>query len=718
MSDISLNAAIPQVNITVTPTGMNGRDGVDGTPGRDGVDGKDGVNGRNGIDGAPGRDGINGRDGVDGAPGQDGVGILSVTVDERNHLMLAMSDGSEQDAGLLDTVDQATLDTIARLDGIRTVRVNAPSNRGTEPYDGAVLTFTDDDGTLRFLTEHVPVYRAHGVTATTAVVASRAITTTGITTSGDPYEAMSFAQLRELAREGFDIQSHTWSHARNAFNSGYNQNATDADIDLEYRLADEAFRQNGFDYNCMVFPWGAHEARHLSLARRYARFGVNCRGTNGQNDGLGNPMDLNRIGASANGGNLDQLKAAIDTAIQQKNWLIIMTHAGATQPDASSLGELLTYAQEKGIRIENFREAARMKAPAYYAGQGETAFRVMPDGRTSFSLSDAALARLFARAYEQGYISPMANAIESLTAVWTGAALHNGDTLDTSLISVTAHLRDGTAKAITDFIVESPLVVSEGENTLIVRYGTVTGTLTVTALSNESPATTLLAEHTTLYSGASDRDRVWFARHMDAGTYALHITLSEPMAASTSASTYALVLKIASVFGESTGTELYSIKTLDIQNRTSLDATFTLTEPVDGFFLFAKLLKKNIHIQIFVSGEVTNSGLLDISPVATLQGSAAAPGEGWFPVNLAPGTHPYKLDVGGAAQASEDAIVVKAAASDGDTSGKQLLAFTGSQCNGGRTVMDTLSLTEAVPYLYMRFAPETKSTFTASLIVT
>ena len=241
MSDISFNAAIPQVNITVTPTGMNGRDGADGAPGRDGIDGKDGVDGRDGVDGAPGRDGVNGRDGVDGAPGrdgvdgdpgrdgfngrygvdgapgQDGVGILSVSVDERNHLMLAMSDDSEQDAGLLDTVDQATRDTIARLEDIRTVRVNAPSNRGTEPYDGAVLTFTDDDGTLRFLTEHVPVYRAHGVTATTAVVASRAITTIGITTSGDPYEAMSFVQLRELAREGFDIQSHSWSHARNAF---------------------------------------------------------------------------------------------------------------------------------------------------------------------------------------------------------------------------------------------------------------------------------------------------------------------------------------------------------------------------------------------------------------------------------------------------------------------------------------------------------------------
>ena len=255
MSDISFNSTVPQVNIVVTPAGLNGRDGVDGTPGRDGVDGapgrdgvdgKDGLNGRDGMDGAPGQNGTNGRDGQDGAPGrdgidgapgrdgtdgQDGVGITAVAIDERNHLILSLSDGSTQDAGLLDAVDQATLDTIARLEDVRITRANAPSNRGTEPYDGAVLTFIDDDGTLRFLTEHVPVYRNHGVTATTAVVACRAITTVGTTTSGDPYEAMSFEQLRALSREGFDIQSHTWSHARNCFNSSFCQDATDADID-------------------------------------------------------------------------------------------------------------------------------------------------------------------------------------------------------------------------------------------------------------------------------------------------------------------------------------------------------------------------------------------------------------------------------------------------------------------------------------------------------
>ena len=705
MSDISLNTAIPQVNIVVTPSGMNGRDGVDGIPGRDGADGKDGVNGRDGLDGAPGQDGV------------DGVGIMSVAVDERNHLLLTFTDETVQDAGLLDTVDSATLETLSRLEDIRTVRANAPSNRGTEPCDGAVLTFIDDDGTLRFLTEHVPVYRKHGVTATTAVVASRAITTTGITTSGDPYEAMSFEQLRALARDGFDVQNHTWSHARSVFNSGYNQNASDAEIDQEYRLADEAFRVNGFDCNCMVFPWGAHQDRHLALARRYARFGVNCRGTDGMNEDIGNPMDINRLAASTNGGNLAQLKAAIDTAIQRSCWLVIMTHAGATQPDAASLDELLAYAETKGIRIENFREAARLKAPAYYAGQGGTAFKVMPDGRTSLTLTDASLAALIERAYALGCISPMAEAIESLTAVWTGDAPMEGDTLDTSLIAVTAHLHGGGARTVTSFTVEGTLTMAAGENQLTVHYGTLTGTLTVTAIANESEATTLLADYTTQYSGASERDRVWFARHMDADTYLLHVALSEPMGASTSTGTYAFALKTASVFGDANGIDLYRLSTAEMQNQTSFDATFTLTEPTDGFFLFAKLLKKGVRIRMYVDGEVTDSDLLNITPVVTIQGSAAAPGEGWFPVNLTAGLHAYMLDVGGAAESAGNALVIKTATSEGDISGEALFTLTGKQCNGGLCMMDSLTLSQPVSYLYVTFAPSTKSTFTASLIM-
>ena len=189
------------------------------------------------------------------------------------------------------------------------------------------------------------------------------------------------------------------------------------------------------------------------------------------------------------------------------------------------------------------------------------------------------------------------------------------------------------------------------------------------------------------------------------------------MGASTSASTYAFALKTASIFGDANGIDLYRLSTTEMQSLTSFDATFTLSEPTDGFFLFAKLLKKGVRIRIYVDGEVTDSDLLNITPVATIQGSAAALGEGWFPVNLTAGLHAYKLDVGGAAESAGNALVIKTATSEGDMSGEALFTLTGKQCNGGLCMMDSLTLSQPVSYLYVTFAPSTKSTFTASLIM-
>jgi hypothetical protein len=49
--------------------GLPGRDGVNGTNGRDGKPGSNGRDGINGTDGVDGKPGINGINGNDGAPG-------------------------------------------------------------------------------------------------------------------------------------------------------------------------------------------------------------------------------------------------------------------------------------------------------------------------------------------------------------------------------------------------------------------------------------------------------------------------------------------------------------------------------------------------------------------------------------------------------------------------------------------------------------------------
>ena len=120
--------------------GEDGKDGVDGKPGQDGEDGKDGIDGINGkdgvsivkseinekgelvltysdgtsinlgrvvgTDGKDGADGEDGKDGVDGKPGQDGadgadgkdgvdgIGISTVVINEKNELVITLSNGT------------------------------------------------------------------------------------------------------------------------------------------------------------------------------------------------------------------------------------------------------------------------------------------------------------------------------------------------------------------------------------------------------------------------------------------------------------------------------------------------------------------------------------------------------------------------------------------------------------------------------------------------
>lgn len=65
-----------RLNIGITGTGKDGRDGINGKDGIDGIngrDGKDGEPGRDGIDGKDGEPGRDGIDGKDGEPGKDGA---------------------------------------------------------------------------------------------------------------------------------------------------------------------------------------------------------------------------------------------------------------------------------------------------------------------------------------------------------------------------------------------------------------------------------------------------------------------------------------------------------------------------------------------------------------------------------------------------------------------------------------------------------------------
>lgn len=301
-----------------------------------------------------------------------------------------------------------------------------------EQYTGAVLTIIDDDGHIKFLQEHVPLYRRYGVRPSFAVVASRAERPVGTTTSGDPYEAMDWTQIRELTKDGFDMLSHTYSHKRTVFNPYDNAGVTATQVDEEFGRADALFRENGLSYSCMVYPWGRGTELNQRCARKYVQYAVNLSGGDGLNQTeTVNPLDIGRYDVN-DAATTARAKALIDRAIAENAWLILCTHAGSDWPPVDEMDGLLAYAVKSGIRIETFTDAARLKAPRVNVGVGDTALRVLPDGQVRAVLDELSIFRLMVRAGDRGFIPSLrqpegyiaAPCITCLGALDTGRAAY------------------------------------------------------------------------------------------------------------------------------------------------------------------------------------------------------------------------------------------------------------------------------------------------------
>lgn len=370
--------------------------------------------------------------------------------------------------------------TLNRLEDIRTVHRNFPSNIGNEPYGEAIVTFIDDDGHIDFYNNFVPIYRKHGLYCSFAVVASRAETPSGITTSGDPYEAMDWGQCRELVREGFDLQSHTLSHNKDVFSSSAT-NCTEEGLESEYGGADRLFRTNGLDYNCTVYPWGKAESIKRTVASRYTKYGLTLiTGDDGLNDDITDPMAIGRYYMLEGTQSIAPAKRLIDKAIADKSWLVICTHANANQPSTSGLEDLLTYCKTVKIRVETFTKAARIKTPMYQAGYGDSMFRIMPDGNARIlQLDDTSIEKIFARAADLGLLTKIQSHI---TAVYKKDFCVMGEGLDRSFLEVTLHYMDQTSRIITDYTIsEGNLTFTQGENVFTIVYEDMTCTITIIA---------------------------------------------------------------------------------------------------------------------------------------------------------------------------------------------------------------------------------------------
>jgi peptidoglycan/xylan/chitin deacetylase (PgdA/CDA1 family) len=147
--------------------------------------------------------------------------------------------------------------------GYRTVSVDdlIAHTRLSRQLPGRSVVLTFDDGYQSFLRHVYPVLKELGFTATLFVYTDYV---------GGGRNALSWADLRELAAEGFDIQAHSKSHADLRRGPGESPEQYDKRMQAELGHPNALLRQHlGRPSDVLAYPYGYWDDSLLEHVRRH-----------------------------------------------------------------------------------------------------------------------------------------------------------------------------------------------------------------------------------------------------------------------------------------------------------------------------------------------------------------------------------------------------------------------------------------------------------------
>lgn len=208
----------------------------------------------------------------------------------------------------------------------------------------AQVVFTFDDGYTTDLTVVKPILDAKGVKGSFAVPSLDITTYSG---------RLTWAQVRQLRDAGHEILDHSSTHT--------NINTTDAAlIKAEVDDSYDRFLANGVIPVGYVWPFQASSVESRRAVRRLYRFALGGSGAKVQPLGT-YTMNLTAFNSSSD---LNTLKAAVDTATNNKEVLVFLNHSG-TELNATGqalLTDLITYIQAQNVEIVTAQRRSRTSA--------------------------------------------------------------------------------------------------------------------------------------------------------------------------------------------------------------------------------------------------------------------------------------------------------------------------------------------------------------------
>ena len=172
--------------------------------------------------------------------------------------------------------------------------------------------------------------------------------TRDFTTSGN-LDYADEEMIIELYNSGHEIGFHSFSH-------DFLSTLTTDEIDADFERGIEWFDELGIEVDGIAFPYGDHDERVVSMARKYFKYARNS--FHGLNDGTMNRFGI-KIFPVTNLTTLDEMKAFAQTAIENNLWAVFLFH-DLGEPDTENeyrtpmkdFTELLDFLDESKAYVE------------------------------------------------------------------------------------------------------------------------------------------------------------------------------------------------------------------------------------------------------------------------------------------------------------------------------------------------------------------------------
>lgn len=217
-----------------------------------------------------------------------------------------------------------------------------------EPYNGAIISFLEEDGRSYFLTGGIfDVFKSSNIVPSLSIVPKFIDDKQGENSDGSLYPVMSIDNLYSLIDYGCDIINHSYSHDDvNIYNSSSSYETIVSDL----KKAEQWFVSHSIFTNCFSYPFDVTSANIRNAVSRFEEYGVIYDGKNFLNSYTTDNLSFVKINLSDS--NIVDVKAQIDSAITNKSWLIITTHS-CGDASVDDLGSASIYGKISPTTITN-----------------------------------------------------------------------------------------------------------------------------------------------------------------------------------------------------------------------------------------------------------------------------------------------------------------------------------------------------------------------------